>query len=144
MKMGNDIVLFLQELLDIMATDILTQEVLKLQEDGYKVELTESEGFVNLVFQEYPVPPVYNKRSTNLLVRVPLSYPNGNPDMFWTETELLTTNGQVPTSADVIETHLGKPWRRFSWHPQGWNPGTGNLHMYLEFVNAGLLKAGKK
>jgi hypothetical protein len=127
-----------------MATDTLTQEVLRLGDDGYKVELIEADGFANLVFQDYPVPPIYNRQSTNLLLCLPIAYPNGNPDMFWTELELLTATGQEPTSANVIETHIGKQWRRFSWHPQGWNPGTGNLKMYLEFVNLGLLKAGKK
>lgn len=125
-----------------MATDILLQEVAGLREAGYKVDLIEGDGVVNIVLDNYPLPPVYNKQSTKLLLRIPISYPNGNPDMFWTDTDLLCANGQTPTKADSLENYIGQNWRRFSWHPQGWNPGTGNLYMYLEFVNHGLAKAG--
>ena len=125
-----------------MATEILLQEVAGLRESGYKVEIVEADGIVNLIFEDYSIPPVYNKQYTTLLLRLPMSYPNGNPDMFWTDTDLLCANGQTPNNAGQIETHMGKQWRRFSWHPQGWNPGTGTLCMYLEFVNSGFFKAG--
>ena len=126
-----------------MATETLMQEIEGLKTSGYKVEFVEADGVVYIVFKEYSVPGHYNKPCTTLLLRVPIAYPNGNPDMFWTDGDLVCSNGQIPTQADQIETYLGRPWRRFSWHPQGWNPGTGNLLMYLEFVNSGLLKAGK-
>ena len=127
-----------------MATETLRQEVENLRNEGFSVEIIEAEGVVNLLLENYALPPIYNKPSTTLLLRVPESYPNGNPDMFWSEMDLLCVNGQVPNTAETIETHLGKQWRRFSWHPQGWNPGIGNLCMYLEFVNNGFQKAGKR
>jgi hypothetical protein len=127
-----------------MATEKLLEEVDELKKAGYKVELEESEGVVNLIFENYSIPPLYNKTSTTLLLRLPISYPNGNPDMFWTDVDLETRNGKIPTKAESVEIHLSKQWRRFSWHPQGWNPGTGNLCMYLEFVNRGFLKAGSQ
>jgi hypothetical protein len=127
-----------------MLTEVFTQELEALTSSGHKkVEVVEADGFINLVFPDYLLPPLYNKQSTDLLLRLPISYPNGSPDMFWTNQDLLTASGQIPTSAESIETYLGKTWRRFSWHPQGWNPGTGNLGMYLEFVNNGLIKAAK-
>ncbi|HEY9706807.1 MAG TPA: E2/UBC family protein [Oculatellaceae cyanobacterium] len=126
-----------------MATDLLRQEVEGLKGAGYQVEIVEADGVVNLIFTDFSIPPYYNKKHTCLLLRLPVSYPNGNPDMFWTDADLARPNGTTPTKADQIETYLGKQWRRFSWHPQGWNPGTGNLCMYLEFVNSGLIKAGK-
>ena len=64
--------------------------------------------------------------------------------MFWADVNLETRDGKIPTKAEKVETHVGKQWRRFSWHPQGWNPGTGNLRMYLEFINRGLIKAGSQ
>lgn len=126
-----------------MATETLLQEIARLRESGYEVEIVEADGVINLIFVNYSIPPIYNKPSTTLLLRLPQSYPNGNPDMFWTDTDLLCANGKTPTKADTLENHIGKQWRRFSWHPQGWNPGIGNLCMYLEFVNYGLAKAGK-
>lgn len=126
-----------------MATEILLQELAGLRESGYKMDLVEENGFVNVILDNYPVPSIYNKQSTKLLLRIPISYPNGNPDMFWTDADLLCANGKTPTKADSLENHVGQQWRRFSWHPKDWNPGTGNLCMYLEFVNYGLAKAGK-
>jgi hypothetical protein len=126
-----------------MAPDILLKEIAGLRESGYGVVLVEEDGFVNVILERYPLPPLYNKQSTKLLLRIPISYPNGSPDMFWTDPDLLCAGGQIPTNADSLETHVGQQWRRFSWHPQGWNPGTGSLLMYLEFVNQGLTKARK-
>lgn len=109
--------------------------------DGTQVEVTESDGWAVVVFSHYELPAGYNMMTVELLLKIPLSYPNGNPDMFWTEVALLTSDGRVPQRADVIETVAGKERRRFSWHPQAWNPGVDNISTYLDFVRAGLTKA---
>jgi hypothetical protein len=119
----------------------LTEEVEALKKEGHSVELIEAEGWANMVFHNYPVPHGYNHETTELLLRFPLSYPNGRPDMFWTDEDLKLKDGRIPRSADSIETPLGKRWRRFSWHPQNWNPGADNLRTYMEFVDSGLAKA---
>lgn len=141
--MVSVIALCLLGLLANMVTEILLQELDGLRGAGHKVELIEEDGIANVILDNYPLPPTYNKQSTKLLLRIPISYPNGNPDMFWTEADLMCANGKTPTKADSLENHVGQQWRRFSWHPKDWNPGTGNLCMYLEFVNYGLAKAGK-
>ncbi len=119
----------------------LVEEVEELRREGFSINLTEAEGWANVVFHNYPVPPGYSKVSTDLLLKFPISYPNGRPDMFWTDEDLTLTGGQVPRNADAIETPLGKRWRRFSWHPRNWNPGVDSLRTYLEFVNNRLAKA---
>ncbi len=123
--------------------EILNHEVDTLVTSGYLVELIEAEGFNNIKFHKYPLPILYNKSITNLLLRFPISYPNGKPDMFWTDEDLLLSDGRIPNKADQIESYLGQHWRRFSWHATTWNSGLDNLSMYLEFVNIGLLKAAK-
>jgi hypothetical protein len=105
------------------------------------VEVIETDGFANLVFRSYRLPSSLNKINTDLLVKIPLSYPNGRPDMFWTKTEVLLKDGRVPRSAEAIETILGRQWRRFSWHPQAWNPGVDNIFTFLEFVKDRLRRA---
>lgn len=125
-----------------MLTDILLKEVAGLRDAGHKVDIVEEDQIINIILDDYPLPATYNKKATKLLLRIPVSYPNGNPDMFWTDPDLLCANGQIPTKAEELQTYVGQQWRRFSWHPQGWNPGIGNLRMYLEFVNYGLTKAG--
>lgn len=127
-----------------MATETLLQEVEVLRGLGYLVDINETDGVIYLIISDYSLPPIYNRPKTTLLLRLPISYPNGNPDMFWTDPDLTCLNGQIPTKGDQVEPYLGKQWRRFSWHPQGWNPGVGDLVMYLEFVTQGLQKAGKK
>lgn len=119
----------------------LAAEIDGLRESGYTVDLIEAEGWFNTVFHNYPVPPVLSKAVTELLVKLPLSYRDGRPDMFWTDVDLVLKDGRIPRSADQIETALGRQWRRFSWHPQSWNPATDNLLTYLEFINLRLAKA---
>ncbi len=93
-----------------------------------------------MIVHNYSLPPGFNKASTELLIKAPMSYRNGRPDMFWTDEDLTLNNGGIPRNADSIEMALGKRWRRFSWHPQNWNPGVDNLRTYLEFINARLAK----
>lgn len=118
----------------------LVDEVRVLQQEGRNVELIEGEGWANIVFRDYPLPAGLSKSFTDLLLRFPISYPNGRPDMFWTDVDLALKDGQCPKSADTVETAVGRQWRRFSWHPQVWNPATDDLRTYLEFVNTRLAR----
>jgi len=123
-----------------MVPSQLVQEVEELRREAYAIDLIEGDGWANLIFHDYRIPPGYNRASIELLLKFPMSYPNGRPDMFWTDKELLLANGAAPRNADAIEPALGKEWRRFSWHPTNWNPGRDNLRTYLEFVNNRLAK----
>ncbi len=124
-----------------MIPESIVGEVDALRRASYEVEAIEAEGWFNVVFSKYRLPPGYNKPDTTLLIKLPLSYRNGKPDMFWTEEDLRLQSGAIPRSADSIESALGKQWRRFSWHPQNWNPATDDLTTYLEFVNQRLAQA---
>jgi hypothetical protein len=120
-------------------TPHLSSEIDQLQLDGYEIETFEESSLIILIFKEYILSPGYNKHFINLLLKVPLSFPNGNMDMFWTDPDLRLKNSNMPanTSEEII---LGKKWLRFSWHPKTWNPGVDNLKTYLEFVNRRLLQ----
>ena len=97
-------------------------------------EVTEEGGFVNLVFLNFATSSHYNSATTTVLVRVPLPYPDAGLDMFWTDPALLLSDGSIPKSADPTETYIGRQWRRFSWHHNGWNPAIHNLTSYIEFI----------
>jgi len=118
----------------------LELEVTELRKEGREIEMLERDGLVYLIFTRYPVPSGYSTRRTNLLIKVPLSYPNGKLDMFWTGEDLRLVGGGMPRQT-TFEQILGKQWMRFSWHPSKWNPGSDNLRTFLEFVNQGLWKA---
>lgn len=124
-----------------MIPEHLIKEIVDLQKGGHSIDLIESEGWINAVFSSFPLPLGYSKTLTTLLLKLPVSYPNGRPDMFWTDKDLVLEDRRIPKGADVIEVALGQKWRRFSWHPQNWNPGTDSLATYIEFVNKGLAKA---
>jgi len=112
----------------------LEKEIEELHET-LDIEIIEDSGFINLIFKDFPLGDGFNMAASDLLLRVPRSYPDTGPDMFWTEPALTLANGQIPQSTDSIETHLGRSWRRFSWHRQPWNPTIDNLHGHIEFIN---------
>jgi len=97
-------------------------------------EAVEDGSFVNLIFLNFPTGSHYNSPTTTLLVRVPLSYPDAGPDMFWADAALMLSDGSTPKSAESVETYNGRQWRRFSWHHNGWNPTLHDLTTYITFI----------
>lgn len=125
----------------------LDSEIKRLRQ-LYTVDVVEEDSVINVVIRGFPTSGLYNKPTTNLLLRVPRSYPDAGLDMFWTDPELTLRDGGTPANAQQLERYAaldsipdfaGKQWRRFSWHPQSntphrWNPNVDNLESYLEFV----------
>jgi E2/UBC family protein E len=112
----------------------------EIEQLGLKPEIIQEGGVINLVFEDYPIPPGYNCSAVNLLIRIPLAYPDAGPDMFWTSPSLLLATGAAPQCGDHIETHIGRMWRRFSWHTS-WRPTTDSLHTFINFVHHRLERA---
>lgn len=109
------------------------------RQNGKELEVKEADGLIYLIVKDYPLPVGYNKKHTRLLLKIPLSYPNGNPDMFWVDPDLRLSSGASQANA-TIENVLGESWLRFSWHPQKWNPVLDNLNTFMEFVNRRLMQ----
>ncbi len=108
------------------------------RQNGRDIEVREADSLIYVIIENFPLPAGYNKQHTRLLLKIPLSYPNGNPDMFWVDPDLRLSSGGSQASAN-IENVLGEPWLRFSWHPQKWNPVLDNLNTFVEFVNRRLM-----
>jgi len=115
----------------------LAKEIEQLE---VRPDVIEDGGVINLLFKDFPIPAGYNRSAADLLVRVPLAYPDAGPDMFWTAPELTLPNGSAPQCGDSIEMHMGRRWRRFSWHAT-WRPNIDNLHGYVHFVRRRLERA---
>jgi hypothetical protein len=99
---------------------------LSLVADGPRVYAT---------FTEFPLPAKrFNKSLTDLLVIVPLPYPEAKLDMFYVEPDLTLSSGSIPRGAEVIESHVGRNWRRFSWHTSIWNPAVDDLASHLGMI----------
>lgn len=108
------------------------------------VEVVEEADLINLVFTDFPLGQGFNMACCDLLVRVPRSYPDVGPDMFWTTPQLTFRDGRIPQAAEVQEEHIGKTWRRFSWHHGNWNCILDGLPGYLDFIRLSLRQSQKK
>lgn len=116
-------------------TEAIQEAIEELREAGFEMDLFEEAGQAIAIIHAYPVLPGWSEDATRLLLKLPTSFPNGKPDMFWTDINLTLRGGGVPFKGDIIETIRGEKWRRFSWHPSTWVPGRDSLFTYLEFVN---------
>lgn len=103
--------------------------------------LPQSDGWTFLVINDYPLPDAFSPNVVRLLVKLPPSFPDGAPDMFWLNPQVRTASGGAPqgTSDEAV---LGGNWQRFSWHllPGAWRPGTSTLRDYMRCVRARLEK----
>ncbi|MDD5463360.1 MAG: E2/UBC family protein [Methylococcales bacterium] len=121
-----------------MIPEQITQELDELNKDGIVITAeAKDDGFIHLLSDAYPLPSGYNKKLTKLLIKLPKSYPNGKPDMFWADLDLELSSGPFKEGIS-IENIYGVQWKRFSWHLKHWNPGHDSLKTYLEFINRGL------
>lgn len=111
----------------------LEQELTELRAE-YQIQVVEDAEFICLIFSTFPLGDGFTLPSSDLLLRVPRSYNDAGPDMFWTSPEVLLSGGGVPQNADSLEDYCGRKWRRFSWHRGGWNPTCDNLHGHMEFI----------
>jgi len=123
----------------------LTNDLNELTELGYVFEVKEAAPKIYIEFDAFSIPSdKYNLITTPLLIFTTPQYPKSNFDMFWTDEKLTLKNGNAPRSAEVIEIHLGKRWRRFSYHPYNnkpWNPALDNVGSFIEHVKERLRRA---
>jgi Prokaryotic E2 family E len=113
----------------------LVDDAESLRQTHYSLDLKPESSRVYAEFHGFRLPKNrFNKGRTELLVVVPLPYPDAKIDMFYTEPDLSLINGGVPKGAEVIESHLGRNWRRFSWHTNSWNPAVDDLASHVSFI----------
>lgn len=102
---------------------------------SYTVEIVD--GFVNVVLADFPSPGL-DRSEVDLLLRLPIGFPDAAPDMFWV-SPALTAKGAVIPGTEVSESHVSRTWQRWSRHIGGqWRPGVDNLETYLAYVRRAL------
>ena len=126
-----------------MAGERLAADLSELRGMGYKVDAQERGNLTYAVFQDVELPKgVFNHTTTEMLVLVPPPYPAGAMDMFYTRPDLMLAKGTVPKQAEVMEQHLDRQWRRFSWHyNRPWNPAVDDLLTHVSFCEQRLAEA---
>lgn len=113
----------------------LAEDAKLLQASGRPVELVRDGQHIFAKFPGFRLPPArFNRPRTDLLVIVPLPYPEAKLDMFYTEPDLTLANGGIPRGAETIEMHVGRNWRRFSWHTSTWDPAVDDLLSHVGMI----------
>jgi hypothetical protein len=113
----------------------LLEDAEVLRASHLQISLAAEGPRVFATFAAFPLPSHrFNKPRTDLLVIVPLPYPEAKLDMFYVEPDLMLLNGSIPRGAEVIEPHMGRNWRRFSWHTNTWNPAVDDLASHVGMI----------
>jgi len=80
-------------------------------------------------FEQFNLPPGWNRSQTALLVLVPAGYPVTPPDNFYVPVGLRTGSGAQPSNYTESQTLLGLQWGQFSFHLDGeWKPSADYFH----------------
>ncbi len=103
-----------------------------LDEKGWRYEIAPHRGEVRIYIREFLLPDAYSPRVTDLLIRLPLGYPQTNPDMFWTKPDVRLVSGAFPNRADYHDPTADN-WQRWSRHGN-WRPGIDDLRSKLASV----------
>jgi hypothetical protein len=99
-------------------------EVELLRKEYDKVTL--SEDGQHVVIHDLPLPPSYDRDTTDVLLVVPSGYPDTPLDNFYVPSGLALENGERPDRMSKGgQSHNGRSWDQFSWHvedDEDWRP----------------------
>lgn len=104
--------------------------------DGFELE-RQPDGWTFAINRAYELPDAYAPRVVQLLIKLPPTFPDAAPDMFYVTPVVRTLSGEVPVGATVT-TILGGEWQQFSWHlaPGAWKPGISDFREYMRCVRS--------
>lgn len=88
----------------------------------------------------------FTPEKTDLMIRIPPQYPLTPLDMWYCDPPIrIASTGRFAQASEVMETHLGRNWQRFSRHlNNGWRAGVDSLRSYFALVQRELQGMGKK
>lgn len=124
-------------------SDLLPDSDLKyLRSKGLDFEAQLEGNMISLVIKRFALPAGYQPSEVDLLLRLPLQFPQVPPDMFWTDPVISYTNGGTPSQTQAREVHVGRSWQRWSRHfgRSHWRPGIDDLRSYLRLIRSTLEK----
>jgi len=99
-----------------------------------------------VMIPDFPLVDGYDRKTTRLLILIPVAYPNTAPDNFYVDKGLRLSNGAKPSS---YNEETGVPvtgeWGCYSWHQDkeiadSWNPNAqidkgDNLLTFVKSIN---------
>ena len=114
-----------------------------LNERGIVHEIVPEAGMTCVVMSQWPLPRGFDRDESDLLVRLSPGYPDVPPDMWWFSPPVRRADGRELPATNVIETHLGRRWQRWSRHFSGgqWHSGVDGLESFLALIRQDLGRA---
>lgn len=105
---------------------------------GCPVEVVQSADRIYVVVRQARLPEgTYTKNRSDVLMITDFQYPMAAMDMFFMEEDVHHAGRPIPEHAKSIEDHLGRHWRRWSWHRNGrWTPGVDGLGSHWAMIEA--------
>lgn len=99
-------------------------------------------GMICIVVPNWKLPPGFNVQQADLLLRLPMGYPDLPPDMWWFDPAVLRDDGQEIPATQATEYHLGKRWQRWSRHlsPEQWRSGVDGLGSFFTLIQQELAR----
>jgi hypothetical protein len=120
-------------------SDLLSDTDLQyLRAKGYDFEVVVEANMICVVLKEFDLPSGYSPENVDLLLRLPLQFPEAGPDMFWTSPDVRYLRGGSPPQTQVQEHHVGRTWQRWSRHfgQSNWRPGVDDLRSYVRLIRS--------
>ncbi len=124
-------------------SDVLTDDDRRyLESKGFDFEAVVEANIICLVIKKFALPPGYEPARADLLLRLPLQFPDVPPDMFWMDPPVRYADGVVPPATELLEDYVGRQWQRWSRHfgVSAWRPGVDDLRSYLQLIRATLVR----
>ncbi len=121
--------------------DVLTDsDLLYLESKGFDFEAVVDANMICVVIKSFSLPPGYEPANADLLLRLPLQFPEVPPDMFWMDPPIRYVGGVVPPATDLLESYVGRQWQRWSRHfsTSVWRPGVDDLRSYVRLIKTTL------
>jgi hypothetical protein len=107
-----------------------------LAESEVSHSITAEANMTCVVLPGFRLPEGMDRPESDLLLRLSAGYPDIPPDMWWFDPPVHRADGQPIQATDVIESHLGRSWQRWSRHFENgqWRSGVDGLQNFLALV----------
>lgn len=104
-----------------------------LLEKGYSFEIIPQGGEVHLILREVPFSERFTPRIADILIVIPVGYPNAPLDMFWTFPVVSFADGSAPAATEHRQNFHDKLWQRWSRHGE-WRSGIDSLRTFISTI----------
>ncbi len=113
-----------------------------LEDRGLAYEVSAEVGMTCVVIRSWHLPGGYDRTESDLLIRLPVGFPDLAPDMWWLAPAVKLAGGATVQATDLTETYLGRQWQRWSRHfqPGQWRSGLDGLESYLALIQRELIR----